>query len=102
MDALGLVFGCIDLVADDHDELHFLEINQAGQFLFVEHDAPDVPLLRAMAAMLAEGRSDYALETIAELSYADFLDDPEQKAWWESVAPGIRGENGEIAGLSEE
>jgi glutathione synthase/RimK-type ligase-like ATP-grasp enzyme len=102
MDALGLVFGCIDLVADDHDELHFLEINQSGQFLFVEHDAPDVPLLRAMAAMLAEGRSDYALDTIAELSYADFLADPEQKAWWESVAPGIRGENGEIAGLSEE
>lgn len=102
MDALGLVFGCIDLVADDHDELHFLEINQAGQFLFVEHDTPGMPLLRAMAAMLAEGRADYSLDTIAELSYADFLDDPEQKAWWASVAPGIRGDNGTIPGVSEE
>ena len=102
MDALGLVFGCIDLVADDNEELQFLEINQAGQFLFVEHDAPDVPLLRAMAAMLAEGRQDYSMDTIAELSYAEFLEDPEQKAWWDSVAPGIRGENGAIPGVSEE
>jgi glutathione synthase/RimK-type ligase-like ATP-grasp enzyme len=102
MAALGLVFGCVDLVADEHDELHFLEINQAGQFLFVEHDAPGVPLLRAMAAMLAEGRRDYSLDTIDEVSYADYLQDPQQKAWWDSVAPGIRGENGGIPGVSEE
>lgn len=103
MDALGLSFGCVDLVADEHDELHFLEINQAGQFLFVEHDAPDLPLLRAMAAMLAEGRADYALETIdASVSYAACLDDPEQQAWWDSVAPGMRGADGGIPGVSEE
>jgi glutathione synthase/RimK-type ligase-like ATP-grasp enzyme len=102
MDALGLVFGCIDLVADDNDDLHFIEINQAGQFLFVEHDAPGVPLLRAMAAMLAQGRPDYAMETIADVTYADFLEDPEQMAWWASVAPGIRGADGRIPGVSEE
>lgn len=103
MESLGLVFGCIDLVADEHDELHFLEINQAGQFLFVEHDTPELPLLRATAAMLAEGRPDYSLDTIADdVSYAAYLEDPEQIAWWESVAPGMRGKNGAIAGVSEE
>lgn len=102
MNTLGLVFGCIDLVADEHDELHFIEINQAGQFLFVEHDVPGVPLLRAVAAMLAEGRPDYALDTIADVSYAGFLEDPEQKAWWAEVAPGIRGADGRIPGVSEE
>lgn len=103
MESLGLVFGCIDLVADEHDELHFLEINQAGQFLFVEHDTPELPLLRATAAMLAEGRPDYSLDTIADdVSYAAYLEDPEQIAWWETVASGMRGKNGAIAGVSEE
>ena len=102
MDAMGLVFGCVDLVGDADGGLHFIEINQAGQFLFVEHDVPEMPLLRAMAAMLAEARPDYALDSVAALSYAQFLEDPEQMAWWDSVAPGIRGADGRIPGVSEE
>ncbi|MFZ5637473.1 MAG: hypothetical protein ACOY82_12915 [Pseudomonadota bacterium] len=103
MDALGLAFGCIDLVVDERDDLHFLEINQAGQFLFVEHDVPKLPLLRAMTAMLAQARADYALDAIPEtLTYAAFLDDPEQMAWWDSVSGGIRGADGSIPGVSEE
>lgn len=82
MESLGLVFGCIDLVAGEHDVLHVLEINQAGQFLFVEHDTPELPLLRATAAMLAVGRPDHSLDTIADdVSYATYLEDPEQIAW---------------------
>ncbi len=102
MDTLGLAFGCIDLVVDEHDDLHFLEINQAGQFLFVEHDVPELPLLRAMTAMLAQARTDYTLDATAEVSYAAFLEDPEQQAWWNSVADGIRGPDGAIPGVSEE
>ena len=102
MDRLGLAFGCIDLVVDEHDDLHFLEINQAGQFLFVEHDVPELPLLRAMTAMLAQARADYVLDATAEVSYATFLEDPEQRAWWAAVADGIRGPDGAIPGVSEE
>lgn len=102
MEALGLAFGCVDLVGDADGGLHFIEINQAGQFLFVEHDVPELPLLRAMAAMLAEARPDYALDSVADLSYAQFLEDPEQQTWWDSVADGIRGADGRIPGVSEE
>lgn len=103
MDALGLVFGCIDLVVDEDDHLHFLEINQAGQFLFVEHALPELPLLRAIAAMLAQARADYALEAMpADIAYAAFLQDPEEIAWWASVAGDIRGADGAIPGVSEE
>lgn len=103
MDALGLVFGCIDLVVGEDDHLHFLEINQAGQFLFVEHALPELPLLRATAAMLAQARVDYAPEAVpADVAYAAFLEDPEEIAWWASVAGGIRGADGRIPGVSEE
>jgi glutathione synthase/RimK-type ligase-like ATP-grasp enzyme len=103
MHALGLVFGCIDLVVDEDDQLHFLEINQAGQFLFVEHALPELPLLRATAAMLAQARADYSLETVADdIGYAGFLEDPEEMAWWASVAGGILGTDGTIPGVSEE
>lgn len=48
--------------------------------------------------MPAEGRLDHSLDTIADdVSYAAYLEDTEQIAWWESVAPGMRGKNGAIA-----
>lgn len=60
MTALGLVFGCIDLVVDRQGRFHFLEINQAGQFLFMEELVPEYPILAAMASLLAEGRVEAA------------------------------------------
>lgn len=59
MRELGLVFGCIDLAVDRQGEVYFLEVNQAGQFLFVEDMVPEHPVLQAMTAMLASGRTDY-------------------------------------------
>ncbi|GLQ98854.1 hypothetical protein GCM10007863_32740 [Dyella mobilis] len=66
MSRLGIVFGCIDLVVDRNDDIYFLEVNQAGQFLFVEELMPDMPILRAMTAMLSSGSTDY--------SYGDSVD----------------------------
>src|SRR3546814_19765329 len=70
MRELGIVFGCFDLAIDGKGEAHFLEVNQAGQFLFVEEMAPQLPLLQAMFAMLAQGRTDYRLEPDPSLTYA--------------------------------
>lgn len=102
MRELGLVFGCIDLAIDGDGEAHFLEVNQAGQFLFVEDLLPSLPLLRAMSAMLAEGRPDYSLATIAPVSYADYCASDEHRAWWAQASETLQDRNPAAAGISLE
>jgi glutathione synthase/RimK-type ligase-like ATP-grasp enzyme len=58
MRELGLVFGCIDLAVDREGNYYFLEVNQAGQFLFVEEMMPAFPILQSMAGLLMSGRTD--------------------------------------------
>ncbi len=84
--SLGLVFGCIDVAVDRSGEPHFLEVNQAGQFLFLE-DMVDgaIPLLRSMCAMLAAGRADYSLDAMADISYQSYCAGEEHQKWREAV-----------------
>jgi len=56
---LGLVFGCIDLVVTPEGDFVFLEVNEMGQFLFVEHYA-GAPLLDAFTEFLIQGQSDFS------------------------------------------
>lgn len=56
---LGLVFGCFDLVVTPGGEYVFLEVNEAGQFLFVEHFTGQ-PLLDAFSELLVQGDVDFA------------------------------------------
>jgi glutathione synthase/RimK-type ligase-like ATP-grasp enzyme len=44
MAAFGLQFACIDFAVTSDDQWYFLEINQMGQFLFVEEILPDIHL----------------------------------------------------------
>jgi glutathione synthase/RimK-type ligase-like ATP-grasp enzyme len=92
---LGLVFGCIDVAVDRAGEPHFLEVNQAGQFLFLEEMAGGaIPLLRAMCALLAEGRVDASLDVIApDLSYASYCASDEHAIWRESVRGDLEAAN---------
>jgi glutathione synthase/RimK-type ligase-like ATP-grasp enzyme len=59
LNRMNLVFGCIDLIVTPDGEYVFLEVNQMGQFLFLERYA-GVPLLDAFAEFLAQGRPDFA------------------------------------------
>ncbi|MEC5162767.1 glutathione synthase/RimK-type ligase-like ATP-grasp enzyme [Janthinobacterium sp. CG_23.3] len=52
---LGLAFGCIDLIVRPDGEAVFLEINEAGQFLWKEGIAPDLPMLDTFCRLLAGG-----------------------------------------------
>jgi glutathione synthase/RimK-type ligase-like ATP-grasp enzyme len=72
MRELGLVFGCIDLVVDHDDNYYFLEVNQAGQFLFVEDMMPSYPILQTMAALLASGRTDVSVDTMKAVPMKQF------------------------------
>ena len=49
---LGLVFGCIDVIVTPEGEHVFLEINQMGQFLWVEEMCPEVPMLQTFCEFL--------------------------------------------------
>ncbi|MCD9027614.1 hypothetical protein LDO26_05255 [Luteimonas sp. BDR2-5] len=102
MRQLGLVSGSIDLVVDADGDVHFLEINQAGQFLFLEDALPGLPLLQTMCALLASGRSDCEPSAIAGVSYAAYLASEEHARWWETVRDGIRAADGTIPGVSVE
>jgi glutathione synthase/RimK-type ligase-like ATP-grasp enzyme len=72
MQKLGINFGCVDLAVDKNGDAYFLEINQAGQFLFVEKLVPSLPLVKALCAMLIQGRTNYSLNLESEVSYRDF------------------------------
>jgi hypothetical protein len=56
---LGLVFGCIDLIVTPSDEYVFLEINQMGQFLWVEAMCPQIPLLQMFCEFLVQRDPTY-------------------------------------------
>ncbi len=59
MASLGLVFGSMDLVVTPEGETLFLEVNEAGQFLWIETLNPAIPMLSLFADFIASGRSDF-------------------------------------------
>lgn len=68
---LGLVFGCFDLIVTPDGRHVFLEVNQMGQFLFVERYTGQ-PLLDAFCELLVAGRPDFAWRADrARVAYAD-------------------------------
>jgi glutathione synthase/RimK-type ligase-like ATP-grasp enzyme len=54
MRRLGLIYGAIDLRLAKDGRYVFLEINPAGQFLYVEQQSSQ-PIAAALAARLAAG-----------------------------------------------
>lgn len=69
---LGLAFGCIDLIVTPEDEIVFLEINCAGQFLFNELADPSMPMLDSFCRYLATGTTEGA--ATGRMSMAQFHD----------------------------
>jgi glutathione synthase/RimK-type ligase-like ATP-grasp enzyme len=49
----GLRYGSIDMIVDQKGTYHFLEVNETGQFLWIEDLLPEVPLLDCFAEFLA-------------------------------------------------
>jgi hypothetical protein len=82
MRRLGLVFGCIDLIVDEDGGCWFLEVNEMGQFLWVEGRCPDLPLLDTFCSFLAlGGHAGYDGRRFgARVDYGDFRSDPELNA----------------------
>lgn len=49
---LGLIFGCIDLILNTDGDYIFLEVNEMGQFLWIEDYCPDALYLEAFVQFL--------------------------------------------------
>lgn len=52
MNKLGLVFGCFDFIVAPDGEYYFLEINEQGQFLWIEDVNPDIKMLGNFVSFL--------------------------------------------------
>jgi hypothetical protein len=67
---LGIVFGCFDFVFTPEGSYIFLEVNEMGQFLFVEHYT-GLPLLDAFSEFLITASPDFEWSAGAtSLSYS--------------------------------
>jgi glutathione synthase/RimK-type ligase-like ATP-grasp enzyme len=59
MDRLGIVFGCFDLVVTPEGDFYFLEVNEMGQFLWIEEINPDIRLLDPFCDFLIQATPDF-------------------------------------------
>lgn len=59
MRALGLVAGAFDFIVTPDGRWVFLEVNEAGQFLFLEMWCPQLPLIDACCAFLLARDADF-------------------------------------------
>lgn len=76
MERLGLVFGCFDLIVTPEGEHVFIEVNEMGQFLWIEQLCPDLLTLEPFCAFLLSGRSDFTWRPNGEpLRFADIAEE---------------------------
>jgi len=70
---LGLVFACIDLILTKTGDYVFLEVNQAGQFLWKEEADPAMRILDYFCQYLA-GAGQQQYEEHKSLTMSQFMD----------------------------
>jgi glutathione synthase/RimK-type ligase-like ATP-grasp enzyme len=59
MRELGIVFGCLDFIVTPDNQYIFLEVNEQGQFLFLEEACDDLPMLDIFVGFLLQQTVDY-------------------------------------------
>ena len=59
MNHFGIVFGCFDFIVTPDGEYFFLEINEQGQFLWVEDANPSIKMLDTFTEFLIEQSSNF-------------------------------------------
>lgn len=73
MKKIGVVFGCFDFIVTPDNEFVFLELNEQGQFLWVEEIAPDLCYLDMFSDYLINKNFKFSWKkTDKTLSSSDF------------------------------
>ena len=76
MKELGIVFGCFDFIVTPEGDFQFLEVNEQGQFLWIEELNPEIKLLDAFANFLMSRSPSFQWnERAAKLSSAYFREE---------------------------
>ncbi len=76
MEKLGIVFGCIDLIVTPAGEVVFLEVNEMGQFLWLDEWNSELNTLAPFCEFLAQGRTDFAWSPGADdPRFVDLIDE---------------------------
>ena len=74
VERMGLVFGCIDIIVTPEGDHVFLEINEMGQFLWLEREDPEIPLLDCFVQFVHSRNPRFQYEPGKSVcSFADFL-----------------------------
>ena len=80
MDRLGLVFGCLDLVVTPEGEHVFLEVNEMGQFLWLEEYNPALLTLDLFCELLVHGREGFDGRPASDpVRYGDVFDEAQAR-----------------------
>jgi len=76
MSKLGIVFGCFDFVVTPQGEHVFLEVNEMGQFLWLEEINPDLLLLEGFCQFLIQGGLDRSWRAAGQVAhFKNFAED---------------------------
>ncbi|MGF1463902.1 MAG: MvdC/MvdD family ATP grasp protein [Maricaulaceae bacterium] len=83
MRRLGLVFGCFDFIVTPNGDYVFLEVNEMGQFTWVELSLPELKLVDMMCCFLASSNPDFLYDYPSNpISIADILSSERFKTLW--------------------
>jgi hypothetical protein len=80
MARLGLVFGCFDLIVTPSGEHVFLEVNEMGQWLWIEEALPELRLLDRVCEVLGQARPDPTWPPVVPIALADIAAEAEALA----------------------
>lgn len=69
MKQLGIVFGCFDFIVTPKDEYVFLEVNEMGQFLWIEELLPELHLLDLFCEFLLYNKKEKKDEGLSTKSF---------------------------------
>jgi glutathione synthase/RimK-type ligase-like ATP-grasp enzyme len=76
MKKFGIVFGCFDFIVTPEGEYYFLEVNEQGQFLWIEDINPDIRIFDAFIDFLISGDNNFKWEkSKSSLRLNDFVND---------------------------
>jgi glutathione synthase/RimK-type ligase-like ATP-grasp enzyme len=69
---LGIMHGSFDLIETPDGDIVFLEVNEMGQFLFMEEWVPELQLLAAATQFAISPSPDFLFSSQSELSHISF------------------------------